>query len=112
MCGSQPLEQEVVKLKLPWIPQDVRDVRIVGYLPRKAANREWNQPKRTKFVAAGCQICQQQSTRMKGVGDLKSTLTLDMEMRSLEFAQLVFGLALVQYFLTMTFCISCDVGDM
>ena len=61
MCGSQPLEQEVVKLKLPWIPQDVRDVRIVGYLPRKAANREWNQPKRTKFVAAECQIYQQQS---------------------------------------------------
>ena len=26
-----------------------------------------------------------------------------MEMQSLEFAQLVFGLALVQYFLTMTF---------
>ena len=40
---------------------------------------------------------------MKGVGDLKSTLTSDMEMQSLEFAQLVFGLALVQYFLTMMF---------
>ena len=45
-----------------------------------------------------------QSTKLKGVGDLKSTLTSDMEMQSLEFAQLVFGLALVQYFLTMTFC--------
>ena len=40
---------------------------------------------------------------MKRVGDLKSALTSDMEMQSLEFAQLVFGLAVVQYFLTMMF---------
>ena len=33
------------------IPKDVRDARAVGYLLRKAANREWNQPKRKKFVA-------------------------------------------------------------
>jgi hypothetical protein len=32
-----------------------------------------------KLVAAQCQICQQQSTRMKGVRDLKSALTSDME---------------------------------
>ena len=25
--------------------------RIVGYLPRKAANREWNQPNRKKYIA-------------------------------------------------------------
>ena len=56
-----------------------------------------------KFVAAGHQICQQQSTRMKGVRDLKSTLTLDMEMQSLEFDQLAFGLAIIQYFLAVTF---------
>lgn len=36
-----------------------------------------------------------------GTGNLKSVLTSDMEMQSLEFAQLVFGLTLVQYFLTM-----------
>lgn len=42
-----------------------------------------------------------QSTELKGVGDLKSVLTSDMEMQSLEFSQLGFGLALVQYFLTM-----------
>lgn len=42
-----------------------------------------------------------QSTKLKGVGDLKSALTSDMEMLSLEFAQLVFSLALVQYFLTV-----------
>ena len=42
-----------------------------------------------------------QSTKMKGVGDLKSTLTSDIELQSLELAQLVFGLALVQYFLAI-----------
>ena len=40
MCGSQLLEQEAIKLKLPWRPHDVRDARAVGYLPRKAANRK------------------------------------------------------------------------
>jgi hypothetical protein len=57
----------------------------------------------TKFVAAECKIYQQQSTRMKGVGDLKNALTSDMELQSLEFAQQVFCLALGQYFLTMMF---------
>jgi len=38
-------------------PQNVRNVRDVGYLPRKAANREWNQPKRVKFVDAESQTC-------------------------------------------------------
>ena len=44
---------EAVKLKpgLPWRTQDVRDAKIMGYLPRRAANREWNQPKRKKCVA-------------------------------------------------------------
>lgn len=40
---------------------------------------------------------------MKGVRDLKSSLTLDIDKKSLEFAQLVFELALVQYFLTVMF---------
>lgn len=37
-----------MKFKLPWRPQDVRESRAMGYLLRKTANREWNQPK--KFV--------------------------------------------------------------
>ena len=43
---------EAVKMKpgLPWRPQDAGDVRAMGYLPRKAANREDNQPKRKKCV--------------------------------------------------------------
>ena len=45
---------------------------------------------------------------MKGVGSLKSAFSLDMEMMSLEFAQLAFGLGLIQYFHTMTFC-TCNV---
>jgi hypothetical protein len=40
---------------------------------------------------------------MKGVGDLKRALTLSMEMQSLEFDKLVFGLAFVQDLLTLSF---------
>jgi hypothetical protein len=36
---------------LTWRLQDVRDVRDVGYLLRKAANREWKQSKRKKYVS-------------------------------------------------------------
>jgi hypothetical protein len=35
------------------------------------------------------------------LGDLKSALVSQMEMQNLEFIQLVFGLFLVQYFLTV-----------
>jgi hypothetical protein len=73
------LKQEAVTLKLPWRPQDVQDARALGYLLRKAANGEWNQPMRKKFVAI--------NKDEKGVGDLK---TSNMEMQSLEFSQLVF----------------------
>jgi hypothetical protein len=51
MCESQTLKQEAVTLKLHRRPQDVCGDRVVGYLPRKAANRKWNQPIRKKFVA-------------------------------------------------------------
>jgi len=49
MCGSQTLGQAVT-LKLSWRPQDVRDARDAGYMLRKTANREWNQPRRKKFA--------------------------------------------------------------
>jgi hypothetical protein len=65
MCGSQTPEQIAVKLKLPWRPQDIS--RAAGYLLRKSANREWNQPKRKKSVAV--------SKDERGVGDLKTALT-------------------------------------
>ena len=45
----------------------------MGYLKGRAANREWNQPRRKKFVAV--------NKDEKGVGDLKSALTSDMEMQ-------------------------------
>jgi hypothetical protein len=53
----------------------------MGYLLRKAANRKWNHPRRKKFVAV--------NKNEKGVRDLKTALTSDIEMQSLEFAQLV-----------------------
>ena len=42
-----------------------------------------------------------QSTKLKGARNLKNILTSDMETQSLQFAQLIFDLALVQYFLIM-----------
>lgn len=42
-----------------------------------------------------------ESTKLNGIGNQKSILISDMELQSLEFAQLVFVLALVQYFLTI-----------
>jgi hypothetical protein len=47
---------------------------------RKVVNRQWNQPRRKKFVAI--------NKVEKGVGNLKTALTSDMEMQSLEFSQL------------------------
>ena len=45
---SQTLKQEAV---LPWRLKDVKDARAMEYMLRKAANREWNQPRRKQFVA-------------------------------------------------------------
>lgn len=39
-----------VNVGLLWRPQDVGDARVVGYLSRESANREWNKPKREKYV--------------------------------------------------------------
>jgi hypothetical protein len=41
------------------------------------------------------------SHKVEGAGDLKSALTSDMGMQSLEFSLLVFSLFLVPYFFTM-----------
>lgn len=43
---ERPLHEAVnLKPGLPWRTQDVKDARVVKYLLRKAANREWNQLK-------------------------------------------------------------------
>jgi hypothetical protein len=44
MYESQTLEQEAVKLKLHWRPQDVRDAKAIGYLLRKTVNRSGTSP--------------------------------------------------------------------
>ena len=48
---SETLNQEAVSWKLLWRLKDVKDARAMGYMLRKAANREWNQPRRKQFVA-------------------------------------------------------------
>ena len=70
-------------MRLPWRLQDIQDTRVVGYLLKNYTNRELNQPRRKTTTKT-----------KKGVGDLKTTLTSDIEMQSLEFAQLVSCLAL------------------
>ena len=77
---------------LPWRPQDVKDARAMGYLPRRAAKRKWEQPRREKCAVVN---------RGGKSRELKSMLTSDVEMQSWESAQLVFALALVQYLLTV-----------
>jgi hypothetical protein len=43
---------EVVKVMhgLPWRLQNVKESTVMRYLPGRAANREWNQPKRRKCI--------------------------------------------------------------
>ena len=50
------------------------DPKVVKCLPRKPGNREQNQPGKGNLF---------QSTKIKRIGDLKNTLTSDMEMQSL-----------------------------
>ena len=57
---------EAVNLQsgLPWRTQDVIIARVVRYLPRRAANKERNQPKRKKYVPA-------KKKNLNRIGDLK-----------------------------------------
>lgn len=49
--SEKPLCDAVkVKPGLPWRPLDAGDDKVMGYLIMKAANREWNKPKRNKFI--------------------------------------------------------------
>ena len=47
---SPLLEAVKVQPGLPWRPQDVEDARAMRYLPGRAADTEWNQTKREKYV--------------------------------------------------------------
>ena len=75
-------------------------------LQGRAANRVWIQHKRVKCVAVN---------KAERSWNLKSALTSDMEMQSLELAEVISSLSLVQYFLTvlhffpfgMVMCILC-----
>ena len=77
---SQTLKQEAVTLKLPWRLKDVKDARAMGYMLRKAANREWNQPRRKQLL---------QSTKMKKEWRSEDRFDISHGDESLQFAQLV-----------------------
>ena len=70
---------EAVKLQpgLPWKSQDVADARARGYLLRRAADMEWNQPQRKKCVLV---------SKDKRSWRSEQRLTSDPEMQRLEFA--------------------------
>ena len=72
MYGSQTLKPEAVNVEVAL--ETPRCSRFQGYLLRKAANREWNQPRRKKFVAV--------NKDEKRVENLKTALTSDEEMQS------------------------------
>ena len=62
-----------------WGLQDVRVAIKMGYLLKKAANRLWTYPRRKKLVAL--------NKVEKGVGNIKTTLTSEIEKQRLEFTQ-------------------------
>ena len=55
---------------LSWRHHHVENARTMGYMPRKTANSEWNQPKRKKSVAVN-----------KAEWNPKIILASDMEMQ-------------------------------
>ena len=82
---------EAVKLKpgAPLKHRDVGDAKVVDSCQKEMLTGSGTSPRERNMM---------QSTKLKGVGDLKNILSSDMEMQNLEFAQLVFGLSLVQNF--------------
>lgn len=51
--GNSALSRPITKGKseFQWVPQGLRGVRAVGHVPRRAANRKWEQPKRELSLA-------------------------------------------------------------
>lgn len=70
MYGFQTLEQEALKLKLPWIPHQCYRCQSCGIPTEDLLTGSGNSPRERSLL---------QSTKQKGVGDLKTTLTLDTE---------------------------------
>ena len=63
-----------MRLKVPWRPKNVKDVRAMGYLLKTAANRKKNLPRRKKFIVV--------NKDQNGVGHLNMiALISDMKCR-------------------------------
>ena len=67
-------EAVMIKPGLPWRPQDLGNARVVGHLPRRAADCGTSPTKRSML----------QSTKLKGVRDLKPILTSDTGIQNLK----------------------------
>lgn len=71
---------------LSWRCQDIGDIRVMGYLPRKTAGCVWNQTRREKYVVAN---------NSERIWKSEVPLTSNMEMQNSEIVLLGLGLALV-----------------
>jgi hypothetical protein len=49
--GIPDIKKRSCNIEIAWRFKDVKDARAMGYMVRKAANREWNQSRRKQFVA-------------------------------------------------------------
>ena len=87
--GRPWCEAVEVQRGLCWRPQDAEDPGTMGYLPKRAANGEWDQLKRKRY-ASGIKM-----------GRAETWKPFDyMELVNLLIALLGFGFALFRYFLT------------
>lgn len=69
----------------PWRSKD-RDARAIEYLSRREDNKVWKQTETMNCIAVN---------KAKRSGDLKISLSFDMEVQSLEYAFLIFCFAAV-----------------
>ena len=86
MCGSRTLKEESEILKLSWRHQNFEMLELCVTCSGKLL--PGNKTTHRKRILLHC-------TKHKGVGDLKITLTTDVELLSLEISQLV--LVLIWY---------------
>ena len=103
MCGSQTLEHEAVKLKLPNIPLNVRRCQSHG-ISAEGSCKHGVEPGQENGVF--CSWMPDLSTSVNRVEKIWRVLwhqTWRFRVWSLEIVQLVFTFALAQYFLTVIF---------
>lgn len=86
------MEGDCVKKEKKKKPQNIGNVRVIGYLQGELLTKCSTSPGKRSMLS---------STKPAGVRVLKTALISDIKMQILEFVLLVLSRALVQYFLQM-----------